>query len=108
MSSTRALSTHTAKPSRRYFSKAVLSMASLTLAAGGLATLGAPAQAAATPTTQVQSAAVVTQGQQKGCDVDAYKPHYKKYQGKHYAAFPFKVKCEKGYGPPPSFGPVAL
>lgn len=50
MSSTRALSTHTAKPSRRYFSKAVLSMASLTLAAGGLATLGAPAQAAATGT----------------------------------------------------------
>ena len=61
MSSTRALSTHTAKPSRRYFSKAVLSMASLTLAAGGLATLGAPAQAAATPTTQVQSAAVETE-----------------------------------------------
>ena len=29
--------------------------------------------------------------------MDAYKPHYKKYQGKHYAAFPFKVKCDKGY-----------
>lgn len=100
MSSTPASSTPTANlNSRRYFSKAILSMASLTLAAGGLATLGAPAQAAATPTTQVPSAAVETQGQQqqKGCDVDAYKPHYKKYQGKHYAAFPFKVKCEKGY-----------
>lgn len=100
MSSTPASSTPTANlNSRRYFSKAILSMASLTLAAGGLATLGAPAQAAATPTTQVQSAAVETQGQQqqKGCEVDAYKPHYKKYQGKHYAAFPFKVKCDKGY-----------
>jgi hypothetical protein len=100
MSYSRESSTSSAKlSSRRYFSKAVVSMASLTLAAGSFAALSAPAQAAVTPTTQVQPAAVQTQGHhhQKGCDVDAYKPHYQEHHGKKYASFPFKVKCYKGY-----------
>ncbi|MFF0990867.1 hypothetical protein [Kocuria nitroreducens] len=85
---------------RRYARKAVLSLTSLTLAAGALPLLGAPAQAAPAPAATTQSAVLETASQkphQKHCSVDAHKPSWKWHHGKKVVKYPFHVKCHKGY-----------
>ncbi|MEX5237201.1 hypothetical protein [Kocuria arenosa] len=85
---------------RRHARKAVLSLASLTLAAGALPLLGAPAQAAAAPAASTQSSVLETASHkphQKHCSVDAHKPSWKWHHGKKVVKYPFHVKCHKGY-----------
>ncbi|MFI7495934.1 hypothetical protein ACH9D2_14625 [Kocuria sp. M4R2S49] len=85
---------------RRYARKAVLSLASLTLAAGALPLLGTPAQAAPEAAASAQSSVLETASpkpHQKHCSVDAHKPSWKWHHGKKYVKYPFHVKCHKGY-----------
>lgn len=85
---------------RRYARKAVLSLASLTLAAGALPLLGAPAQAAPAPAASTQSSVLETASHkphQKHCSVDAHKPSWTWHHGKKVVKYPFHVKCHKGY-----------
>ncbi|WP_298585484.1 hypothetical protein [uncultured Kocuria sp.] len=85
---------------RRYARKAVLSLASLTRAAGALPLLGAPAQAAPAPAASTQSSVLETASHkphQKHCSVDAHKPSWTWHHGKKVVKYPFHVKCHKGY-----------
>ncbi|KUG61674.1 hypothetical protein AVL61_01860 [Kocuria rosea subsp. polaris] len=85
---------------RRYARKAVLSLASLTLAAGALPLLGSPAQAAPAPADSAQSSVLGTESHkphQKHCSVDAHKPSWTWHHGKKIVKYPFHVKCPKGY-----------
>jgi hypothetical protein len=85
---------------RRHARKAVLSLASLTLAAGALPLLGAPAQAAPAQAASTQSSVLETASHkphQKHCSVDAHKPSWTWHHGKKYVKYPFHVKCHKGY-----------
>ncbi|MEX5295910.1 hypothetical protein QYM41_11595 [Kocuria sp. CPCC 205268] len=85
---------------RRHARRAVLSLASLTLAAGALPLLGAPAQAAPAQDASTQASVLATASQtphQKHCSVDAHKPSWTWHHGKKVVKYPFHVKCHPGY-----------